>query len=97
MFDRNLFINQQIRLEPLGDLLQIVVRAFGEASLFVRCQAACLVSRRVDLVEGAKDAASRRWPSSPPTSGAEGRPWPGLATRQQLPNTRNLGRLHIEE
>ena len=94
----------QARLESLGDLLQIVVGAFGEAStdldrmirgiaesrvlylsrqegrpvtdawtgqvlgqhrrffsaLFVRCQAACLVSRMGHLGEGAKEAAARR-------------------------------------
>ena len=88
----------QARLESLGDLLQIVVGAFGEAStdldrmirvlylsrqegrpvtdawtgqvlgqhrryfsaLFVRCQAACLVSRMGDLGESAKVAAARR-------------------------------------
>ena len=94
----------QARLESLGDMLQIVVGAFGEASsdldrairgiaesrvlyllrqegrpvtdawtgqvlgqhrrffsaLFVRCQAACLVSRMGHLGEGAKEAAARR-------------------------------------
>ena len=93
----------QARLESLGDLLQLMVDAFGEASsdldrlirgiaetlvlylslqegrqvtddwtrqvlgqhhqffltLFVRCQAACLVSRMGHLGEGAREAAAR--------------------------------------